>query len=125
MQLSSVFSNAKDIIIIVGIGLALFFGYKAFFGNDSITNLLKQNDIRMEERMKYYELQDKQHKERLEKSDKRIQELLGALESSRQHIGTNVRESYHPDMKRYPGEDNKEMLQSADDLLDQYGLPTD
>jgi len=118
-------SNVKDIIIIVAVGLVLFFGYKTFFSVSGPMELIKKNVISTEERTRREALEDRVIEEKLEAATKKLDEAAKAIEPSRQHIGTNTRNVYHPNMKRYKSETLEEKFKSANDLFVRYGLPTE
>ena len=122
MALADIFSTTKDIVIAGGIIAILIFGYFGLFGNSGALQMMKENNIRMEERDKLFELQMQQNIKKMEDLASAVSKNLEANEAARQHIGTTARESYHPDMKSYSKESIDEQIKSANDLFNSYGL---
>jgi len=110
------------VLMLLGIGFIIYFGYQGLFGKNSAINEIKESTIRMEERQKLYQFQDKVIEEKMDNIKKDIDKSLQEVEANRQHIGTTARESYHPDMKRYASESIEEKIKSANDLFSSYGL---
>ena len=121
MSFKTVLTFLERFGIYIGIGLILYFGYQGLFGKSSALNLIKDNAIRMEERMKLWELQDKQRREQLDALKAEVLDKLSEMESHRQNIGTRARESYHPDMKSYSN-DLDQQIEDAANLFGDYGL---
>jgi cell division protein FtsB len=115
-------SNVKDIIIIVAVGMMLFFGYQGVFGKSGALALMKEQHAVKQAQMELILEQMKSIRAQQQEMMKEVKAVKETQEAARQQIGTVARKVYHPTMKRVRKADAKELVKEVHRYNDLFGL---
>ena len=115
-------SNIKDIIIVVAIGVVLFFGYHGIFGKSGALALMKEQHAVKQAQMELILEEMRSVRAQQQEMMKEVKAVKEKQEAARQQIGTVARKVYHPAMKRVRKANAKELIKEVHRYNDMFSL---